>query len=73
MAPYSHDLIPMDYSIWSILETKACAKALTNMESLKVLLRRKWAKITQITLRVAVEALPRRLKAVIEKRGVYIE
>ena len=24
--PYSPDLNPMDYSIWSILETKACAK-----------------------------------------------
>ncbi|KAI6653924.1 hypothetical protein LOD99_3100 [Oopsacas minuta] len=69
MAPYSPDLNPMDYSIWSILETKACAKAHTNVESLKVLLRREWAIIPQETLRAAVEAFPRRLKAVIEKRG----
>ncbi|KAI6660137.1 Transposase [Oopsacas minuta] len=38
--PYSPDLNPMDYSIWSILETKACAKAHTNVESLKESLRR---------------------------------
>ena len=25
--PYSPDLNPMDYSIWSILETKACSKS----------------------------------------------
>ncbi|KAI6646850.1 hypothetical protein LOD99_9119 [Oopsacas minuta] len=42
--PYSPDLNPMDYSIWSISETKACAKAHTNVESLKVSLRREWAK-----------------------------
>ncbi|KAI6653991.1 hypothetical protein LOD99_3167 [Oopsacas minuta] len=72
-ASYSPDLNSMDYSIWSILETKACAKAHTNVESLKVSLRRELAKIPQETLRAAVEAFPRRLKAVIEKRGGYIE
>ncbi|KAI6655320.1 hypothetical protein LOD99_2155 [Oopsacas minuta] len=54
--PYSPDLNPMDYSIWSILETKACAKAHTNVESLKVSLRREWAKMPQETLSTAVEA-----------------
>ena len=71
--PYSPDLNPMDYSIWSILETKACAKAHTNVESLKASLRREWAKIPQETLRAAVEAFPRRLKTVIQKKGGYIE
>ncbi|KAI6650037.1 hypothetical protein LOD99_6252 [Oopsacas minuta] len=71
--PYSPDLNPMDYSIWLIVETKACAMAHNNVESLKVSLRREWAKIPQETLRAAVEAFPRRLKAVIEKRGGYIE
>ncbi|KAI6655696.1 hypothetical protein LOD99_1836 [Oopsacas minuta] len=67
------DLNPMDYSIWSILGTKACAKVHTNVEYLKVSLRREWVKIPQETLCAAVEPFPRRLKAVIEKRGGYIE
>ncbi|KAI6647058.1 hypothetical protein LOD99_8895 [Oopsacas minuta] len=71
--PYSPDLNPMDYSIWLILEIKACAKAHTNVESLKVSLRREWVKIPQETLRAAVEAFSRTLKAVIEKRRGYIE
>ena len=71
--PYSPDLNPMDYSIWSILETKACAKTHTNIESLKASLRREWDKIPQETLRAAVEAFPRRLNAVIQKKGGYIE
>ena len=33
--PYSPDLNPMDYSIWSILESKACAKSHTSIQSLK--------------------------------------
>ena len=31
----SPDLNPMDYSVWSILEEKACAKSHYNVESLK--------------------------------------
>ena len=49
----------MEHSIWSILETKACAKTHTNIESLKGSLRREWAKIPLETLRAAVEAFPR--------------
>ena len=58
---YSPDLNPMDYSIWSILETKACAKSHACIESLKK------------SLRAAVEAFPRRLREVIRKKGGYIE
>ena len=44
-----------------------------NVESLKASLRREWAKIPQKTLRTAVEAFPRRLKNLIQKKGGYIE
>ena len=71
--PYSPDLNPMDYSIWSILETKACAKTQTNIESLKASLKREWDEIPQETLRAAVEAFPRKLNAVTQKKGGYIE
>ena len=71
--PYSPDLNPMDYSIWSILESKACAKSHTSIQSLKTSLIKEWAKIPQETFRAAVEAFPRRLRGIIQKRGGYIE
>ncbi|KAI6655362.1 hypothetical protein LOD99_2197 [Oopsacas minuta] len=71
--PYSPDLNPMDYSIWSILETRACLKSHTNIDSLKKSLCRDWERIPQEILRAAVEAFPKRLKAVIERKGGYIE
>ncbi|KAI6648777.1 MhmaT1 transposase [Oopsacas minuta] len=71
--PYSPDLNPMDYSIWSILETRACLKSHTNIDSLKKSLCREWERIPQEILRAAVEAFPKRLKAVIERKGGYIE
>ncbi|KAI6657855.1 hypothetical protein LOD99_597 [Oopsacas minuta] len=60
--PYSPDLNPMDYSIWSILETNACSKSHTNVESLKRALCREWERIPQETLCAAVNAFPRDYK-----------
>ena len=33
--PYSPDLNPMDYSVWAILEARACAKPHKNLETLR--------------------------------------
>ena len=71
--PYSPDLNPMDFSIRSILETKACANSHSSIESLKRSFTRAWEQIPQETIRAAVEAFPRRLRAVIQKKGGYIE
>ena len=71
--PSSPDLNPMDFSIWSIFEKNACAKAHTNIESLKKSLLREWTKIPEETLRAAVEAVPGRLRTIIKKKGGYIE
>ncbi|XP_054720805.1 origin recognition complex subunit 1-like [Uloborus diversus] len=43
--PYSPDLSSMDYSVWSILEAKVCAKPHKNLEALKQSLRREWARL----------------------------
>ena len=40
--PYSPDLNPIDYSVWSILEARACATRFISLESLKQSLRREW-------------------------------
>ena len=71
--PSSPDLNPMDYSLWSILEANACSTSHKSIESLKTSLSREWAKIPQEKLRAAVESVPKRLRAVIKKKGGYIE
>ena len=53
--PYSPDLNPMDYSIWSILETNACSKSHKSIESLKRSLVAEWEKVPQEVLRTAVQ------------------
>ena len=71
--PSSPDLNPMDFCVWSVLESNACAKAHRSVEALKLTLEREWAKIPMDTLHAAVHAVPKRLKAVIRKRGGFIE
>ena len=51
----SPDLNPLDYAIWSKLETKVCSKPHTSVEALKRSLTRKWGKIRIETLRASVE------------------
>ena len=70
---YSPDLNPMDYSVWSILETNACSDSHTSINSLKRKLCQEWEKIPQETLRATIEALSGRLKRVIQSKGGYIE
>ena len=70
--PSSPHLYPVDFSIWAILEARACANCHNNLVALKTSLIREWEKIPQEVLRAALEAFPRRLKRVVEKKGGYI-
>ncbi|KIH64196.1 hypothetical protein ANCDUO_05500 [Ancylostoma duodenale] len=63
----------MDYSVWAILEEKACAKRYGSVDALKPSLKKAWEDIPQDHLRAAVESYPKRLKAVIKAKGVHIE
>ena len=60
--PSSPDLNPMDFSLWSILETKACAKSHKSVDSLNKSLLKEWSQIPQETMRAAVNAVPDRLR-----------
>jgi hypothetical protein len=71
--PYSPDLNPMDYSIWSILETRACATPHKNLESLRHALEQEWAKISLEELRRVTENFPKRLSACIKAKGGHFE
>lgn len=71
--PYSPDLNPMDFSIWSILEAKVSTKKYVTVDALKIALRREWNKIPADHIRAACEAFSVRLDAVIRAKGGHIE
>ena len=71
--PSSPDLNPMDYSIWSILQAKACASTHTSVNALKASLCKAWDEIPQETIRAAIEGFRRRLQKVIAAGGGHIE
>ncbi|KIH64804.1 hypothetical protein ANCDUO_04881 [Ancylostoma duodenale] len=63
----------MDYSIWAILEEKACAKRYGSVNALKSSLKKMWEDIPQDRLRAAIESYPKRLKAKTKEKGGHIE
>lgn len=71
--PYSPDLNPMDYSLWSILEARACNKRHQSLEALKASLRREWHRITLEELRAAALNFRKRLKLCVDAQGGHFE
>jgi inhibitor of nuclear factor kappa-B kinase subunit alpha len=71
--PYSPDLNPMDYSVWSILEARACAKPHKSLGALRCSLEEQWAKISVDELRRISENFPKRLKMCIKAKGGIFE
>lgn len=71
--PYSPDLNPMDYSVWSILESRACASRHISVDSLKAALLREWDKISIDELRKIVENFTKRLSLCIKSKGAHFE
>lgn len=71
--PYSPDLNPMDYSIWSILEARACAKPKKSLEALKQSLRREWTRMSAEEVRAAAENFQKRLVLCKNAQGGHFE
>lgn len=71
--PYSPDLNPLDFSVWSILESKVSTVRHASIKSLKATLIREWNRIPQNVLRDCVAAFSKRLAMVVKARGGYIE
>ncbi|KIH58229.1 hypothetical protein ANCDUO_11565 [Ancylostoma duodenale] len=69
----SPDLNPMDFCIWSILESEACSTSSPSVQVVKVRLRKAWLKIPQNTLRAACQEYKRRLSLVIKAVGGHFE
>jgi hypothetical protein len=73
LPPNSPDANPLDYSIWSMLESEACATRRTKAESLKRALKKAWSKIRVEQPTAFVDNFPKRLKAIIAAKGDHIE
>jgi transposase len=71
--PYSPDLNPLDFSIWSILEAKACAKPHASVASLKRALKKAWNEISLETIAKTVDNFPKRLQTCITSGGGHFE
>ena len=72
-SPNSPDLNPLDYTVWSILEEKACVKPQKGVESLKRALIKAWDEITEEMLEKIVDNCSKRLKACVEPKGSHFE
>ena len=71
--PSSPDLNPLDYSIWAILEKRACRKLHRNLATLKASLRREWARLDLETIENAINSWPERLKKCAALKGERFE
>ena len=63
----------MDFSIWSILESKVGVKKYSSIDSLKRALKTAWDSIEAETVRKCCADARRRFEAVIEADGGYFE
>uniref|UniRef100_A0A1I7RU52 DDE_3 domain-containing protein n=1 Tax=Bursaphelenchus xylophilus TaxID=6326 RepID=A0A1I7RU52_BURXY len=71
--PYSPDLNPMDYSVWSLMEARACRKPHKTLESLKQSLQREWEKLSKEELRRIAKNFTSRLGLCIAAKGGHFE
>jgi transposase len=69
----SPDLNCMDYSVWSILESKACSRPHNSIEALKKDLNKEWNNINVETLGKIVDNFIERLTKCIEVKGGHFE
>ena len=67
------DVNPMDFSLWSTLEAKACSKVYCTVGNLKSSLEQAWQELPQEKLCASVKDVQRRFKAVIDSKGSYFE
>ncbi|GBM38121.1 hypothetical protein AVEN_222860-1 [Araneus ventricosus] len=71
--PYSPDPNPIDYSVWSILESRACSITHKSLDSLKQSIRLEWDRLKVEDLRPIAENLNKRLRFCIAAEGRHFE
>ena len=68
----SPDLNPLDFPVWSILESKACRTSHDSLENLKAKLQREWTLIPLEVLCASCNAFKGRLKQMIKNKGGHL-
>lgn len=71
--PRSPDCNPLDFTVWNWLETKACATPAPSVAALKFRLKKAWREMPQDVLLNACRAMPKRVKAMLAKKGDHFE
>jgi transposase len=71
--PSSPDLNPLDYSIWSVVEAKACKTSHPSVDALKASIVRVWRSMTREYLIKTCQAFRTRLETVVERNGDLFE
>lgn len=69
----SPDLNPVDFAVWSILESKVSATHHTSLDALKKKLTKEWEKIPKRVIRDSCKAFSKRFQQVVDVNGGYIE
>ena len=73
--PSSPDLNVMDFAMWGILARKTCENPHANVGSLKTKrsLKKTWTDLDEKTIRNSCANAHKKLEAVVEAKGGYIE
>ena len=66
--PFSPDLNPMDFAIWSILENKACSSNHQSVKALKHRLKTCWDEIFRKNHTASCSQIPDKLRSVVKAR-----
>ena len=68
----SPDCNPMDYAIWSILESRACVKPHSSVNALKASLKKAWSEITpEVIVRLCAQFPDRLEKLFLNNSGQF--
>ncbi len=71
--PSSPDINPLDFCLWSVLEDKVCHKYYSNTSKLRAALVKAWDQVPQDVIHGAVDAVPRRVRHVVQAKGSHFE
>jgi inhibitor of nuclear factor kappa-B kinase subunit alpha len=71
--PSSPDLNPLDYSIWGVLEAKACKTSHNSVDDLKASIVRAWKALSKAYIVKTCRVFRTRLEKVIEMEGALFE
>lgn len=69
----SHNVNPLDFSIWRILESKVDTKKYQSVDDLKQALQHEWNEIPQSYLYAVCDGFINRLKSIVTAEGGHIE